>query len=425
MRRRRPWVRDARLAVVALVAVAAVSGCAGGGSGTSARPATGDRVTDAPTLATVASPTPATPATPAAPAGDPAPTPLRRGERFQTVRLPGGTFRPAAPGAGHDDYHCFLIDPHLRRDAFVTGTDVLPGQPSIVHHAILFRVLPGEVAAAQAQDAASPGQGWTCFGGTGLPTAADGRGGVSELDAAPWLAAWAPGGGESVFRGRTGVRLPAGGRIVLQVHYNLRAIGGRTLTDDTRVRLRLAPGTAALEPLSTMLLVAPVELPCTPDESGPLCNRGASMLELGSRFGPDAGRTVAGLQLLCGGSLTTPRAGPVQHCDRRAPTSMVVRAVAGHMHLLGRSISVTLNPGTARATTLLDRPVWDFDRQAATPLAHPVRVARGDTLRVTCRHDAGLRALLPELAGTPPRYVTWGEGTTDEMCLGIVLWTRH
>jgi hypothetical protein len=25
------------------------------------------------------------------------------------------------------------------------------------------------------------------------------------------------------------------------------------------------------------------------------------------------------------------------------------------------------------------------------------------------------------LPGVPPRYVVWGDGTTDEMCLGIVI----
>jgi hypothetical protein len=24
----------------------------------------------------------------------------------------------------------------------------------------------------------------------------------------------------------------------------------------------------------------------------------------------------------------------------------------------------------------------------------------------------------------PPRYVVWGEGTADEMCLGLVVWSR-
>src|SRR6185436_7957121 len=101
-----------------------------------------------------------------------------------------------------------------------------------------------------------------------------------------------------------------------------------------------------------------------------------------ARFGASAGRTVAGLQLLCGGSLVEPRAGNTQHCDRQVDTAMTVQAVAGHMHLLGRSISVTLNPGRPRERTLLNRPVWDFDNQGATPLKRPARVRAGDTLRV-------------------------------------------
>ena len=34
-----------------------------------------------------------------------------------------------------------------------------------------------------------------------------------------------------------------------------------------------------------------------------------------------------------------------------------------------------------------------------------------------------LRSMVPELAAEQPRYVTWGEGTSDEMCLGIVQYT--
>jgi hypothetical protein len=93
------------------------------------------------------------------------------------------------------------------------------------------------------------------------------------------------------------------------------------------------------------------------------------------------------------------------------------------MHLLGRSIRIELNPGTPGARTLLDVPVYDFDNQALRPLAKPVAVRPGDVLRVTCTHDAGLRRLLPALRDTPPRYVVWGDGTSDEMCLGMVVWS--
>jgi hypothetical protein len=73
---------------------------------------------------------------------------------------------------------------------------------------------------------------------------------------------------------------------------------------------------------------------------------------------------------------------------------------------------------------LLDRAVWNFDDQRATPLPTPVAVRRGDRLRVTCTHDVGLRRQLPELRHEVPRYVVWGEGTSDEMCLGILSMTR-
>ena len=101
-----------------------------------------------------------------------------------------------------------------------------------------------------------------------------------------------------------------------------------------------------------------------------------------------------------------------------------VQAVAGHMHLLGRSIKVELNPDTPKARTLLDVPVYNFDDQNAHPVSEPVTVAPGDVLRVTCTHDASLRRQLPELKPLPPRYVVWGDGTSDEMCLGIVIWAR-
>lgn len=351
-------------------------------------------------------------------AAAPAAVPLRPGERLLTIRLPGGPYTPDAPGGGLDDYRCFLVDPGLTERTFVTGSNVLPGNPAVVHHAILYVVAPDQVAAAERHDAATSGRGWTCFGGGALPNRSGSA--VQDLDSAPWLAGWAPGGGETVSRGGVGKLLEPGSRIVLQLHYNLRE---GTDPDDTAVRLRTMPGTADLEPLQTMLLVAPVELPCTPDESGPLCDRSRSVLDLVTRFGESSGRTVSGLQLLCDGSFIAPRPGPTQRCDRRVDTAMDVRAVAGHMHLLGRSITVErIRGGTAK--TLLDRPVWDFDDQGADPLDRPVRVRPGDSLRVTCTHDASLREVVPELADEQPRYVTWGEGTSDEMCLGTVLYTR-
>jgi hypothetical protein len=100
---------------------------------------------------------------------------------------------------------------------------------------------------------------------------------------------------------------------------------------------------------------------------------------------------------------------------------MTVYAALGHMHLLGRSIKVEVNPGTAKARTLLDVPSFNFDNQKLEPLPTPVDLTPKDTVRVTCTHDAALRRQLPQLSKLPPRYVVWGDGTSDEMCLGLLI----
>ena len=99
---------------------------------------------------------------------------------------------------------------------------------------------------------------------------------------------------------------------------------------------------------------------------------------------------------------------------------MVIHAAAGHMHLLGRTITIDVNPEGSDAQRILDIPMWDFDNQARSWLPEPIRVAEGDRLRVTCTHDTSLRDRLPALQDLPPRYITWGEGTSDEMCLGLL-----
>ncbi|MBO9523384.1 MAG: hypothetical protein J7518_17785 [Nocardioidaceae bacterium] len=349
-----------------------------------------------------------TPAHHAAPTATPkARTPLRAGERRVKIAMPA-SYKPSAPhGVGTDDYRCFLLDPKVAQDSFVTGFDVLPGNPDVVHHVILFRVPPSALAEAERTDAETPGQGWTCFGNSGL----DESGG---LDDAPWLGAWAPGGTEQLYGAGLGESFPKGSRIVMQVHYNLLA---GTEPDSSAAELRLTSDPSTT-PLETQLLPAPVELPCRPGHPGKLCDREAAFADVQARFGR-AAQTANLLHLLCGGE----PAGPVQTCTRTIDRPETVRAAAGHMHLLGRSIKVEANPGTPRARTLLDIKVWDFDNQRSRPIP-AVRLRKGDTVKVTCRHDQSLRDLLPSFKGQPERYVMWGEGTTDEMCLGILLVTR-
>lgn len=205
---------------------------------------------------------------------------------------------------------------------------------------------------------------------------------------------------------------------MLQVHYNLLH-GAKP--DRTAVALRLSTS-SRLSPLETVLYPAPAELPCRAGRSGPLCDREAAVWDVAKRFGQRAARTVAGLQVLCHGSFD-PDPGPVQSCTRTVTESATIRSAAGHMHLLGSSLRIELNAGTARERTLLDIREWDFDDQGARRVK-ATKLRPGDRITVTCTHDQSWRDRLPALQGTPERYVVWGEGTTDEMCLGILGVTR-
>jgi hypothetical protein len=100
---------------------------------------------------------------------------------------------------------------------------------------------------------------------------------------------------------------------------------------------------------------------------------------------------------------------------------MTILGVAGHMHLLGRKISIETNPGTPDAQTILDIPIWDFDNQGSKPLKEPLHLDAGDTVKVSCTHVQWLRDVLPAFEGQrEDRYVMWAEGSTDEMCLGTM-----
>src|SRR5205814_143023 len=91
--------------------------------------------------------------------------------------------------------HCFLLEPHLAQDAYVTSAVIKPQQPTIVHHVILFEAAGQNAVDARRLNDASGGNGWTCFGGPGLsethPTSDSAAN--DRLGAPPWISAWVPG----------------------------------------------------------------------------------------------------------------------------------------------------------------------------------------------------------------------------------------
>src|SRR5579883_2765748 len=213
-------------------------------------------------------------------------------------------YRPVAPTLGAtDDYHCTLVDPHVTVDSMIVSSQFFP-ESREVHHAILFLVPPDAVPAARAAD--DGGRGWTCFGETVLPSAS-----VADLGRTPWLAAWAPGHGKDVVPKGTGVPLPKGSLVVMQIHYNMLA---GTAPVRSKLVLRVVPASSRLKPLRLDLLPAPPDIPCPAEVSGPLCNRAASLADLGRRTGEAQVGFVNVLERICGRDPANPPSGDTTSC---------------------------------------------------------------------------------------------------------------
>jgi mono/diheme cytochrome c family protein len=335
---------------------------------------------------------------------------------------PSKSYLPKAAVGGLDDYHCFLLEPHLAQDAYVTSAVIKPQQATIVHHVILFEAAGDNAVDARRLNDASGGNGWTCFGGPGLSETHPSAGSASNdrLGAPPWISAWVPGHATNDTPPGTGVLVHAGAAIVMQVHYNLIHKAKR---DRSRAVLRFLPTEQAeLTPLNTILIPAPVELPCPRGVKSRLCSRDVAVQEEIKKYGYNAALIPSGLLYICGKSLADYPSSPASvkslgtGCDRRVTRPLRIYGVAGHMHIRGYDIRIQLN-----GMTLLHIPRWNFHWQDAYYLEKPVDANVGDTIRVTCKFDnSKIKQPLVNGKLLKPRYVLWGEGTTDEMCLGLL-----
>jgi hypothetical protein len=317
-----------------------------------------------------------------------------------------------APGTT-DDYHCTLVNPHIKRNSYIISSQFIPGSDE-VHHAALYLVPPSLAAKAERDN--EVGKGWTCFGEGALPNSP-----LSEISQVPLLTFWAPGHGADILPKGTGVPLAAGSLVIMQVHYNL-LVGNKPVKNS--LVLHTVPISTPLLPLHLDLMLAPPDIPCPATVTGPLCNRAASLANLGQRFGPLAVEETEGIESLCGRNPSDPPAGDTTSCLSGIGKSGYIDRVQAHMHLLGVSFTMVLNPGTPEAKTVLDVPDYNFHDQKSYNLATPIAVTAGEPVEITCTYNPTLAQQLPILRKAPPHFVTWGDGSTDEMCIGLA-WISH
>lgn len=280
-----------------------------------------------------------------------------------------------SPQNAPDDYRCFVVDwpAEYTTTQYVAGFRAKPGNGAIVHHVIAFLATPDQVAQYAALDEAEPGPGYTCFGGTGGPSRT-------------WLGGWAPGGAGSDLPPGLGLEVEPGSQVILQVHYNTTSSDPEP--DLTSIEFKIE------ESVDKVARVMPFANPAWLAGQGMLIPAGDG--DVAHEYQRDITALLGGPQQVWAGAL--------------------------HMHTRGASGRLSIERPGGASDCVLQIDAWDFHWQGSYGLVEPMVLSEGDELRLECHFDNSA-ANQPVVDGVPgePHDIHWGEGTDDEMCLGIML----
>lgn len=293
------------------------------------------------------------------------------------ILTPGDDFHLAA--SGNDLFRCFVIPTGLTEDKWVVGYDVKPGNPKIVHHTLHFFDTSGQGRELERKQQEKEkgltlpdhGPGYTVSMGVGFVAQRSKKG---EGPTFGGIGGWAPGQAPQFVPKGAGWLLPKNSDFIIQTHYHRNGQAG---TDRTQVGLYFAK--------------SPVEQPWQT-------------------------LVVTGLQ----GWERIPAGKPdyVAKGSFYLHTDALLHNVLPHMHLLGKSVKMTMTPPDGPPVVLVDIPVWDYRWQETYWFQKPILAKRGTKLEIEAVFDNSDKN--PNNPHRPPQDVKVGEETTDEMLFGFI-----
>ena len=276
---------------------------------------------------------------------------------------------PYTPPATGDMYRCFPIPTNLVTSQYVEAIDVKPGDPTTVHHVIAYLDTTG---ASQTLDEKDPGPGYTSFGGPGFD--------IADPSAAA-LGGWAPGARPTKLPDGVAMSLPANSRVVLQVHYHPH--NGAPKPDTTRIGIYFSK----TKPSKLLRILPLINTTFTIPPNDPSYRVTAAFTSPASSFF-DAHAWI----------------------------------IAPHMHLLGRKMRVTATLPSGKTECLINIDDWDFNWQGQYRFKDAVALPGGTRVSLEAFYDNSSDN--PRNPNDPPKPVSWGEATTDEMCIAFIGVTR-
>ena len=261
------------------------------------------------------------------------------------------------PNTGADLYQAFVISNPSSSARYITDVEIIPGNRSIVHHVLIYQ---DTSITPVIKDSASAGPGYVSFSGIGSNTG-------------KMISAWAPGTGVFSLPAGMGIKLDSGARIILQIHYPVNAIGQ---IDSTKVSFK---------------------------------------------FGTNIPRIVNGGSFLSNTNMTN---GPLFipadsvktfHSQYTVPINASILSLAPHAHLLGKKFLVYGITPTNDTIHLIKIDNWDYHWQGFHTFQKPIKIPIGTVLHGYVFYDNTINN--PENPNSPPKDVSLGEATADEMLL--------
>jgi hypothetical protein len=239
------------------------------------------------------------------------------------------------PAEGTVEYQYFVIDPGFTEEKWVKAAQVIPGNRSVVHHAIVFIRPPDDQP----------------FRGVG------------------WLTAYVPGQRMIPMPPGHARRVPAGSRLVFQMHYTTN---GTQQEDLSKVGVIFADPTEVTEEVITLIGIdQEFEIPPHAENH-----------EVKGRV-------------------------------RWMPKDGKLLAIAPHMHVRGKSFEMSAEKEDG-SSTLLDVPQYDFNWQHSYVLSQPIPLADIIKLHFTATFDNSEKnPFNPD----PTQWVNWGDQTWEEMAV--------
>jgi hypothetical protein len=269
-------------------------------------------------------------------------------------------------GNNTDEYRYFVLPTNLKEDKNLVALEMRPGNSKIVHHALFWADSTGT---AKALDAQSPEYGFIGGGQQGV------------LNFGTQLPAYVPGAKPNVYSHGIAQRVAAGSDIVVQVHYAPTPVDEY---DSSTINLFFSDKPVQRYVRNTIM---------TP----PTLVNGPFVIE------PNQVREFKGVF--------------------RIPINVSLLGIMPHAHLLGkywRVVAITPQQDTIRLISIEE---WDFNWQGTYYFRKPVIIPRGSEIHAFAAYDNTTDN--PFNPNYPPKTVTWGEGTADEMFYLPLLWVPY